>query len=695
MKIKNSKILLINLCLAIGVFIFLDHWHVLTAMLFGLWLVNTAFLATRIIKKILPDYPAINFLLGIFVSLWLVGSVANIFCSWLVFNNLTILLSLIITVVILVIGDLFGKNYPVQQVEIENSPRWGFSNWWLGLLLALLAGGFWLIWRSISGGHLISPWQVLPNWYGLMALLIFILSGFLVFSRRSRGLVLLVIILVSILMHSYLLVYNNGFGADRWRHLGSEIRLAQGLEYQPTLLTNNLWWSNIGPLNVPRALIDGPKLSYGFQWTLTLIGSKVFGVNLLDLDKYLVLILWSVFLPLLVFVLALGVWPQKQFALLAALGSSSFYLLQYYGSQTLPASLGLLSFVLFLVFIIYFENKKNNLALWCAIASLVGMYFGYSLAFILALAVLVIIGLSRLKSPAKYFFMGLASLIIFFIELFSQRGKILINYDILAFWRDGNLALFDWGKYLPHGWGGSLWLLAVINIVVVLIYGLALWSRGNRKNKEWRIICWVMIMMFINYLLSWQLLAGEHTLSRRLTLFVAPVLVLLVAWLMTVYGHKNKAGAILAIILFSVFSSLAYISGPVVNISISDNDVATAKYIWLKINGHYGDYCVLSGDSQVLPLEALSGKEVIAGNFPNGSNHQQPERSQLLTQAINNPSTSTFESALNFSKKKQCFLVLDRMIINQSKLVTINNILGQPETANDKYIWQFNNTFKK
>ncbi|MFA5047808.1 MAG: hypothetical protein WC516_02065 [Patescibacteria group bacterium] len=692
MKIKNSKIILINFCLAIGTYIVLDRWRLVAATFFILWLIGASFLAFRLMKRVLPDQSAINWLLGIFASLWLVASVANIFCSWLALNNLTIFLSLIITTIVLATGDLLSRNHDGQRVEAEDKARFKFSNWWLVLLLALLALGFWVVWQAVSGSHLTSPWQVLPNWYAVIIFGVFLLTGFMVFSRRSRGLILLMIILASLLIHSYLLVYNNGFGADRWRHLGSEVRIAQGLEYQPTLLTNNLWWSKIGPVAVPRALIDGPKLSYGFEWSLSIIGVKVFGVNFFDLDKYLVPILWSIFLPLLIFALARGIWPQKQFALLAALASSAFYLLQYYGSQTLPASLGLLSFVLFLVFIVHYLNHRNKLALGCAIFTATLMYFGYSLAFILALVILLIVALNHLRSPVKYVLMGLVALSIFLLELANQSWTISMNHDLLAFWRDGNLAFFNWGKSLFS----AHWLIVLINVLVIVVYILAGRLLCHKKSKEWRLIILGIIIILVNYILSWQLLAGEHSLSRRLTLFVAPLIVLLVAWLITEYGSKNKVVLGAMIVVFALFSSLAYASGPTLNIAVSDSDMATAKYIWLKINSQEKNYCVLAGDSQLLPLEALSGKEMIAGNFPNDANHQQPERLRLLTQAINDPSISTFVSALTVTKKRDCFLILNQEEISQNKLNKINSFLGEPEMFNNNYLWRFrDNIIKK
>ena len=266
----NLVVTILNLLLALGIFGSLKlAWPVgLSLILFLLWLALNSFLASQILIKIFSLPKIFIKILGVFTVIILLGFTANIFTAWLAFNNFFFLLSLVITGLVLFFwSKIFTKvsrsNVPDLAGDVNNIK---VSNLFIFSLPILLIIGWALIFSAVTGDYLSSPWQVISPWYLLASFLALLIIFALAFSRRSLILTIIVIIAVSLMIHSYSLVYQEGFGGDRWRHLGSENRILQELPYQPTLLTDNLWQKNILGINIPQALIAGPKLSYGFEW---------------------------------------------------------------------------------------------------------------------------------------------------------------------------------------------------------------------------------------------------------------------------------------------------------------------------------------------------------------------------------------------------------------------------------------------
>src|SRR3989338_2876792 len=405
-------ILLLNLLPTFLLFIGLERnwWSIVSIILFLVWLVSSAVLANSILTKVFSIPQVFIRLLGIFVVIIVLGFITNIFTSWLAFNNFFFLLSLIITDLILFLGSqIFSKVSRLKVPDFEsNTPALKVGNLFIFSLFIFLIIGWNLIFSSVTGGYLTSPWQVLSIWYLLVSFLALLIIFTLAFSQRSLILTIIAIIAVSLMIHSYLLVYQEGFGGDRWRHLGSANRLLNELTYQPTLLTDNLWQRRIAGLDIPQALIARPKITYGFEWSLVMIIAKISKLSIFLIDKYLIVVLWSVFLPILILTVASEIWPsayadrRKNYLLLSAVLTLTFYPLQYYGSQTLPISFAALNF-LFLIscFLAYLKNPRPQLLILIIFLTILS-YFGYSLAFIILVLALIWLLSFRLKPLIQY-----------------------------------------------------------------------------------------------------------------------------------------------------------------------------------------------------------------------------------------------------------------------------------------------------
>ena len=302
----NFKRLAIILDLILPIIIFgllhYGNFYFLTLPLFLIWLICNSLLLAYPLANIFPLKKVYSQILSYFASIFLVGLIANIFCALFILNNFTILFSLILTSILSILLNYIFRNNDEGIVALESGRILKSSILYPIIFVLLAISGFVGIYISTIGKFITSPWQVLPIWYLGVIFLMSVIIFLMVFGKQKAIWTLIFIIIFSILLHSYLLVYQNGFGGDRWRHLGSEYRIMRGLEYQPTLLTGNLWYSQIGPVSVPRALVDGPKLSYGLEWSLNVIASKVSGIDVFWLDKYLMIILWSIFVPLIFFI---------------------------------------------------------------------------------------------------------------------------------------------------------------------------------------------------------------------------------------------------------------------------------------------------------------------------------------------------------------------------------------------------------
>lgn len=694
--IINLLTLFLNLIAALGLYFSLEYngWAFFNIVFFIVWLWSSAVFANSILSKIFFWPKSYLKPLNFFLSIILLGFTANIFTSWLVFNNLSFLMSLMVTgLALFAWARQFKKIKSQEPAHLgKNEGLWNFSPWWLVVLFIIVASGFTLVILSQTGQYLTSPWQVLPLGYlgWVLAALVIVFS--LVFSKNKVWLVLLAIILASFLMHSYLLVYSQGFGGDRWRHLGSEKRILDGLTYQPTLATSDIWYKNIAGLTVPRALMAGPKLSYGFEWSLALMTAKIFHSDIFVVDKYLVLILWSLFLPYLVFVLAWQIKGRSLYALLSSASTLGFYLLQYYGSQTLPISLSLLYFLFFIACLLAYLPKRQNVILAFLLFLLALSYFGYSLAFVILILALIWALALRLKQFKKYLVFSFLSLAIFIMEAVSGFSNLKTSFSLSEIINDafvkGSFLFFERGHFLPLTIQYWPILSLIISLSLGCIWLINIYKMRREKKETHLFLIGLSLILLINYLLSWVFLDGLHTLARRMNVFMVLIWVFILAYGLANWS-KNKTKAILVVVALSLIGVLTYASGPILEASVSSDDTLAMKYVWAGVTYQKQAYCVLADTWPLLALEAYSAKEIVAGNFPSDFNYQQPERVDLLNSFIKNPSRAIINEALKITQAKTCLIVLSYKHLNQEKIRQINSLLGQPKILGQNLVWRY------
>ena len=291
-----------------------------------------------------------------------------------------------------------------------------FTKWHFILLGALSALFAFFVFHARTGVYILSPWDVLSSFTLILFFAIAFLVGLLVFSNRPVKIILAVLIAFSYLTHLYLpVIYQTGFGGDKWRHLGAERWLQDSNVYTPSIWGEvNRSMVNIGPLNLPEALVAGNKTSYAAQWASTIMLAESLGVDVFWVDLLLVFLLWSLFLPLILYQFGKIIFihsspypsPQRgegtQIGLLFAFLPTLFYTFQSEGAITLPVSFGHLFFFFVLLLWAYYAKEGKRGTLIMAWGLSLFFYWAYILNFFVLIGVGVLALAWRSIRPRLY-----------------------------------------------------------------------------------------------------------------------------------------------------------------------------------------------------------------------------------------------------------------------------------------------------
>lgn len=659
-----------------------------------IWLGTLNLFTSSILSKIFNLPKNYIRLLGLFLDIFLLVFMGNIFTSWWAFNNLTFFVALILTSIFIVLWSYrFERITALPSIYFgHNDGFWHLKNWSVAILGGLLLWGYFVIKAVPSGQYLISPWQVLPVYFLVIIFLALLIMFSLIFSKRKVWLILISIILTSFLLHAYLLVYVEGFGGDRWRHLGSEKRILLEMAYQPTLLTNDIWYQSVAGVEIPQALIAGPKISYGFGWTLTIMLAKISKASIFDLDKYLILFLWSFFMPLIAFATAWQFKSKKVYSLLAAGLTLVFYLLQYYGAQTVPISFSALYFMFIIGGLLaYLKNKDLNILLF--LTSLVVLsYFGYSLGFIvlgLSLVWLWSLRLKPLKKIMMFWLLGFTIAIVEGLSMFSSfNGNIAVTEIINNLFIKSNLLFFEHGQILVLPNIFSPYLALLITLFLISITLIFIFKLLKNKQAGSLFVAGLSLILIINFLSSWIFLDGLHTLGRRINIYLILLGLIILADGLNEFIN-TKVRAVVVVLALSLIGLLTYASGPVLEATVTTNDTYAMKYIWSQIQGQPKNYCILADTWPLLALEAYSAKELVAGNFPSDLDYNQNERVTLLRDFILNPSLEIIAEAMMITQTKTCFVMINYNNLDAVNLNLVKGLLGQPQIFGDNLVWEY------
>jgi hypothetical protein len=614
-------------------------------------------------------------LLAIFLSVVTLGWFLGFFIFFNYFNSLAVFLSFFANILIwsLVKVKKEDANSPEEFDEkiVDEPPHEKISAlFYFGLVIY----GFYLLMQSETNGVISSPWQTIDTRYVWVFLLATFLLGMLIlFSKISIKTLLFFVIAHSFLLHSYLpLTHDLFYGADGWRHIGNEQRLMDGKGFKEAELVG---LSN-SESKVQSLKSKVGQLSYANFWGTNVVRTKILGIDLIFLTKWLLPISWSLIFTILLYEIGLTLGWSGRKSLLLAWGGMWPFALQAAGSFSLPVNFGFLIFVLFFLLLLKRAREPNVEQKNILIALGAGSALGYLLFFVLYWLCWGI--MAALKSGKKLIIIPsliLAPLALPALELVAKfsvwDGQVNILTQAKQF--AGNLlAIYLANGPRPHEISGGnilfnqipasiftpnfltewLWWLPilVLGAFVFIILGI----KQNWQHLVYKLILFSFIILLTSYFLSFYLLAGEHLFSRRIDAILAFLFLILLF-----YGLKdflsNKNFSILCVALLSLAITASYTLGPD-TMTVSSNQLEAAKYIW-SYEQNNNTPCVLGDTYPLLALEAVSQKEIIGGGFPIDANFSQPERVEFYKQmniAIND---NLLHATADLTKSDHCWFV--------------------------------------
>ncbi len=647
--------------------------------------------------------------------------------------------SLFILVLFILSGLVYFLKYIGQKQKVEKSTLTGIDdlpadnfiqiNKYLIIFLPLvIVMGLVLLIKSRTGEYILTPWQVIPKMYVYLFLLATFVVVSLIFSRLKSEFILLILIIYSLALHAYLpFVYQTGFGGDKWRHLASERYLLQEKIYSPALLGEPIRWMEIGPIRLPEVLVAGNKTSYGNMWAITIALSKFLSVDVFWVDYWLGFVLWSLFLPVLMYLWGGLVYNNRHFRLLLAFLPSMFYIMQAFGAITIPVAFGSLFFyfVFYLWMRFYLTGDKlvRNFALFLSAL----MYFGYILNFLLIIEIAAAVLLLQKISNRKAKMIVAVVLVIVFSAtiplleavmgyggfkptLFSWRG--IVNGLADAFGSLTGLIAFiprpihiDQGNWLYNQTrstqsSASLLSLSVLPFIfTTLVWGIILLGveklRHLPDKRVGKFVGVGLVVLLVNYIWSWYFMTGNHILARRLDLIIVFVLNIFFAlgvfYLLenTLFKVRWRHKVFALLIGLSIITVSTYTSGPFLEV-VTQDEVEAARYVWQNIDKSSGKFCVVANTWPLLAVEAESARAIVGGGFPVYLEYAQPERVKIFEGMLRFPLQKPWlKQAQQITGANECWYMVEKRWLSDKVWQENLQALGQwDKQIGQVYIWR-------
>lgn len=708
---------------------------VLDVLFFIIFFILTGWLLAKILKKILAwsDGWALGF--SYFTLFYLLSFVIAIFIDLYKLTDVFIIISvLIVGFIIFFVSRL--PSFVDQKININishdnNDHSHGQSRvpkYLILILPFLFIFGLYLLLAARTGEYILTPWQVIPKIYVYVFLLITFTISLIIFSKAKVKTILLLIILHSFLLHAYLpVVYETGFGGDKWRHLASEKYLLQERVYSPALFGEPVNMVDVGPISLPEVLVAGNKTSYGNQWGLTILLARFLHVDIFWIDYLFLFLIWSLFFPLLLYKFGELIYNRTSFKLLLAFLPSIFYTFQVFGGITIPVAMGSLFFFLVLYLWLKYLQSGGKALRNLAIVLSIFMYFGYILNFILIIEIgLCVLAWRAFKKPATRRLTLIGLIVLFILSIPGLEvlmgygglkseiglGRVIVNGLADAFGTlTGLIAFIPRPTHIDQGnWfynqtrqtqsQASLFSLPILPFITTLfLWGLALIAIEKiKKLKDKKIPKFILVstgVLFANYIISWYFMTGNHILARRLDLIIAFFLTILIALgvyylLEDVLKKINIRHKVFALSLFiAVVATSTYASGPFLEV-VTRDEINAAGYVWERIDKTTGKYCVIANTWPLLGLEYISSREIIAGGFPVHLEYAQPERVRIFEGFIRRPYREDWVGqAFQVTGASECWYMLERKWVSDKIWNENIDIIGLPQEQIGKvYIWQ-------
>ena len=655
---------------AVGILLFVfylwfvgDYWRCILHRIFGLrhqdWM------------TIVLSFFVVFTLLGLFTSILVVWYKITPALLWGVYLFLTIFSYTLF----LLINKNRNRDFFIREKSNFDFAIFPKNSIFLAIFFVLILITTFLLFKTSSTEALFSPWQSIDRLVLPLTFLSIFILGVLVCSKYKVKTLLFLIIVQSLAMHLYLpLSHRLPWGGDVWRHVAVESKLLDGQSVLPVLFGSEASWREVASVDLPEALVIPNKYLYGHLWGSTVLLSSTLDIDLLTLNKWLMVFLWSLVLPIVLLRIGRLLFGSWRAALFLAFLSLIPFTFQALGSLTLPVSFGLLLFLFTLMLWLQYLHKNDRRQRNLTIFFSTLMIFGYTLFFILLWSFIIIslifknINLKDNKFFEKVIF--IFSIIVavcvwpvietvsgsshfpqswnMFDQLKQMLGQFsgwyyanaIRSHDILS----GNILFNHTPDYafvsnLFTDWRWPV-MVVTFGIFVLTIFGF--WQSVKNKNLIWLVFNIFSTSVVGGYLLSWFVLEGDRSFVRRLDpVFALLILIYVIVGFCGInFGKMKKRYRALVffsmIVMFAWLGTVSFASGPDMRVvSIDEYKVANYIYDLSKKDGFdLGCVRVLSDTWSLLPLESISKGEIVGGNFPIDYQFGQEQRISLYDSLI-------------------------------------------------------------
>jgi len=304
--------------------------------------------------------------------------------------------------------------------------------------LLSVALAFYALLLARTGEGVISVWLTIPNLF----LPVFFLSSLclviiLFFTEVHVEVKLSLISVYSFLSHSlFLIVWYPGRYGDPWSHLGA----ARFIDNTGTCYAYD--W-----LISQRLIADIVK--YKSQYALVVFFKRMFSLDIYWVHVFFIPLFWSIFVPIFSYKLAelLATEKTKMFPFLAAISVGLFSPLIYWGTISVPNSLGFF-FLLFSIMLLLYGRDTGSKRLWfLSLLASAASFLAHPQTGIFAFVFVfgAVIFQSRLDSILKIAFLVLISAVYPYISYLQgatfSLGGLLSLENFLSFQSDINTLL--------------------------------------------------------------------------------------------------------------------------------------------------------------------------------------------------------------------------------------------------------------
>jgi len=712
------------------IFLFLNGelWKDIWRRVFGL---NRKIWSTKILAML-----SVFFLLGIFSAICLV------------FYRLTP--TIIFGVYLAVALFSYALRQLLQKLRIANEdiietapPDFAFlkSSYLILLIYVVLwlLAFYWLVFlQKPSMSVAQSPWQIINNNYLWLFFVLTVLSGLFLLAKYKIKVILLVLVMQTLLLHFYLPIsHQMPWGGDVWRHLAVENQLNNRQPILPVLIGEEAEWQEVANVKLPSVFFNPQKYAYGHLWGTSVLLSQTLVVDLLQINIWLMPILWSIALPLLLFRIGTLLFGYRRAGLWLIWLSLLPFPLQVLGSLSLPVSLGLLLFLFTLMMWLQYWREDEIWQKHLAILFSVLMLFSYTLFFILIWTVILLSAICYLLS-AKFqiansrqqiaqkiwvFILMIVSIFVIpVIELVSHISYFTSNinwlgnlkqlvgqfsgwfyatlvrpHDILS----GNLLFnhtpdYAFTQNVFNAW--RYWLIPTMIIIwLLVIWGMI--KAWCERSRAWQAIGLLSLIVFSGYIIGWFGLVGDRLLTRRLDVILVFLIIILlfkslsqITYHLSVKSIKWKVERVmlmLLILFLSFFTTFTYASGPDMRVvSVDEYNAAQMIVNKLQVTSYklQDKFCVLSDTWVLLPLESLSNGSIIGGGFPIDYQFGQNERVALFNKFSINPEAADLLKMKQLTGANQCWFAQNGNNLDLDRVSKIMN--SAPEQVGEIFVWK-------